>query len=227
MAAKNSHKIEMRKIYRYKPPSVSELEARKRTGRLSKFVPLFNRYLRKGTVVDLGCGFGLYTKEIHGRTVVGLDFSQEGLRIAQTYAPRAHYVLADMEHLPFRNASVDSFFSYCSVYCLKPLPRGNLFREIYRVLRPGGNIILVEPNWLNPFREREPKYPLYHPHVRTQLKTTGFAEISIRFVNFIPRPILVRGGPILEMLEFFEWVLETLRVPISGGLLISAEKPRL
>lgn len=219
-----NHKVLIREIYRYRPDIQRQLELRKRVGRVEKFAPIFNKRLRKGITVDLGCGTGIYTKEIHSRTIVGIDFSLEGLTIAQEYCHHALFVLGDLEYLPFRENSIDSFFSFCSVYCLLPDSQHKLFKELYLMLRNNGNILLIEPNALNPLAEKEPKYSLHKSRVEKKLKEVGFKNIEIKFCDFIPRFVVERRGSTFKVFRVFEKFLEFLQIPISGTLMIYAEK---
>lgn len=129
-----------------------------------------------------------------------------------------------MEHLPFKKEAIDSFFSFCAVYCLLPESQNKLFKELYLMLRKNGNILLVEPNKLNPFKEREPKHPLRKSKVERWLREIGFKNINIRYCDFISRPIVKRGGVIFDFFKLSEKFFEFLQIPFSGTLVIYAEK---
>src|SRR3989304_3658544 len=103
--------------------------------------------LRPGeTVVDLGCGGGLdvflAAKKVGptGRAI-GIDMTPEMLDLARRNAAQSgvanvQFSQATIDKLPLADASVDCVISNC-VINLAPDKRA-VFREIARVLRPGG-----------------------------------------------------------------------------------------
>ena len=110
------------------------------------------------TVLDLGCGAGLDSLIAARRTgphgkVAGLDFSQAMVaraRAAQREAGicQAVFVRADAEHLPLQDGSIDVALAN-GIFNLNP-DRGMIFRELARVLRPGGAVYAAELVLLQP-----------------------------------------------------------------------------
>ncbi len=107
--------------------------------------------LRDGQrVLDAGCGFGASLERIdaaHRRMrLVGVNVDPRQLAICRQLAPRPgntlSWVLADACALPLADASVDR------VLCVEALfhfaSRGAFFREVGRVLRAGGVLVLSD-----------------------------------------------------------------------------------
>ncbi len=108
-------------------------------------------------VLDLGCGAGLDSliaarRVGPGGRVVGIDFSPSMLglarRAAATTRKRIGFVRADAERLPLHHGSIDVALVN-GIFNLNPA-REEIFRELARVVRPGGivyaaELILTEP----------------------------------------------------------------------------------
>lgn len=117
--------------------------------------------LRDKLVVDLGCGIGggsLILAREKGARVIGLDIEAPLLERARAYAEKAgladriSFVHTVPGPLPLDDASVDVVYS-SGVFTQIADKRG-MFRDIYRVLRPGG--LFVSYDWM---RGPEPYSP--------------------------------------------------------------------
>lgn len=96
----------------------------------------------KGPVLDLGAGYGHFTREI-APTAVAVDLDLAQLRaglMAQSYLAA---VCADISRLPFRTDSVPSVISNCVLEHLGDLP--SALHEVRRVLNPGGTLQTTVP----------------------------------------------------------------------------------
>lgn len=122
------------------------------------------REVRPGTrVLDLGCGNGLMVPYVleKGATYVGVDFSEELLKIArkkyfaQCAAHQVEFILADVTELPVRQNEFDVVISFAVLHHLPSEgERRKFFSEIYRVLRPGGVAKIIVWNLLNDWAMR-------------------------------------------------------------------------
>ena len=112
---------------------------------------LYARYNPGDTVLDLGCGMGVDTRIAASRVgergrAVGIDLSEGEVLVAMGRA-REHgvynvdYRVGDMEQMPIADNSVDVVISNGG-FCLVP-NKDKAFREIFRVLRPGGRISIA------------------------------------------------------------------------------------
>ena len=117
---------------------------------------------RAAIALDLGCANGLVVEALtpFAHTVVGLDYDWDALRAAPaSLGPNAALVQGDAMALPFADAAIDLLVC-AQVYEHVP-DDTRLFREMYRVLRPGGAVFFSGPNWLFPI---EPHYGLPFLH---------------------------------------------------------------
>ena len=95
------------------------------------------------STLDIGCGTGvLEEKYIRNTSVVGLDLSNEMITIAQSkQIGSLALVWGDAEKLPFASSSFDRVLS---CYAVKYCNLENFVAQIYRVLKPGGRLVLYD-----------------------------------------------------------------------------------
>jgi ubiquinone/menaquinone biosynthesis C-methylase UbiE len=105
-----------------------------------------------GAIVDIGCGPGYLVEEISRRLpetrIIGIDYAKEmvetGKRRAETSdSPnKATFLQGDVEKIPLGNESVDFVVSSLSLHHWSNPIAG--FAEIYRVLRPDGQLLVFD-----------------------------------------------------------------------------------
>lgn len=125
-------------------------------GRSPSDEPTFNQrvsaaldVLRKGgpqNVLDFGCGAGDAVGRflLEGHNVTGVDISPVGIELAKQRVPNATFLAVDGEtQLPFCDSTFDACFSSEVIEHL--LDVTSFLREVRRVLRPGGTLMLTTP----------------------------------------------------------------------------------
>ncbi len=102
-----------------------------------------------GSILDLGCGPGLYTSElaVKGYDVTGVDFSQNSIAYAKQYAKNhslnIRYICGD--YLDVEIDIEETYDMVMMIYCdfgaLIPIEREKLIKRIYKLLKSGGIFI--------------------------------------------------------------------------------------
>src|SRR5688572_10844730 len=101
----------------------------------------FARLASGENVLEIGCGPGFVLAEA-GATgrLVGVDVSPKMLDAARGRAPNAQGVRAAVEHLPFVDGVFD--LAYCRSVLHHVLDPAPMIREMARVVRPGGRVVV-------------------------------------------------------------------------------------
>lgn len=189
-------------------------------------------------VLDAGCGAGRHVCEafrVKGVNVVGIDLNWEDLRKAATTLYLMHcengggyghclISRADVAGLPFKDGAFDAVI--CSEV-LEHIPDGRAaIRELVRVLKPGGELVVSVPRYL-PERICWALSKDYHTepggHIRiyrkrelqSQLEAAGTACRAVRYRHGLHAPYwwlkcLVghrneRSRPVNLYRRFLEW----------------------
>jgi len=184
--------------------------------------------ISKGSrLLDLGCGHGriteLLVEKVPCLDVVGVDMTRSLLDsfIVRSGANESNIKLicADITKLPLDNDSFDAVVS-SRVFQYLPDPLLGV-TEAFRVLKPGGVVVISIPNKLNVIRYLTYDQKLHSPfEVRDWFKTCGFEDVEYGSMCFFPSSArLKRLASSLELLR---------KIPIlkyfGGNVLVKGRK---
>jgi ubiquinone/menaquinone biosynthesis C-methylase UbiE len=159
-------------------------------------------------VLDVGCGIGgpaRYVATQHGVTVTGVDLTPEFVEVARDLTRRCGlddritFQQADALSMPFPNDTFDA--ALCLYVGMNIADKGQLCREIHRVLRPGGHLVWSEVALgpIGPVRFPLPwaRFPsgsflippqvLQQTFVKTGFRILDWIDESERFIASAPR----------------------------------------
>ena len=108
----------------------------------------YAKYVVKKSVLDIGCGGGIYLKifkNAGAKAIFGADISHPALLRAKQRCADAMLICADAETLPIKSRFADFILSSETIEHLENPEM--FFSEIYRILKDGGKAIITCPNW--------------------------------------------------------------------------------
>lgn len=95
-------------------------------------------------ILDIGCGFGEFGGVFFDRQVeVGVDIDHDEIKRAAQSGKYKKTIVADAHKLPFFD---NTFKTVISISTLEHIPdNAKVFKEAFRVLKPGGKFIFMSP----------------------------------------------------------------------------------
>lgn len=122
--------------------------------KVTEFLLSFIDFANTKSFLDMGCGKGSDLVEISKRVtvdslMVGIDISERSIIIAKELTSsddRFHFIAHNMETaFPFENDTFDVILSCNVIECIRD--KNTLINELYRVLKPGGKVIIAHFDW--------------------------------------------------------------------------------
>lgn len=154
--------------------------------------------------IDLGAGIGYLGANLIGKndsprvaeSVTLVDLSPTLLKVAEKrYGPEMKQVVADVTKLPFDDETFDLVTSAGLIYSLGPEMQAPFFKEVSRILSPGG--VYLDGDYLGPYRHSKartvPRFQLetivqmsaaletpFNPLFEVEDKTAYFEQFGLK-----------------------------------------------
>ncbi len=115
--------------------------------------------LDQRTLLELGCGSAQLTRRLAtggpGRQLIATEVDERAHALNCTIddLPNVHFHLAGAEAIPLPAQSVDLVFMFKSLHHVPDELHDTVFRELVRVLKPGGLAWISEPIFAGEFNE--------------------------------------------------------------------------
>jgi 2-polyprenyl-3-methyl-5-hydroxy-6-metoxy-1,4-benzoquinol methylase len=201
---------------------------------------LFAEFLgnHKSRVLEIGCGTGLFTKELArtDNTIVAIDISDSLIMKAKerVSSTNVNFIVGNAYETEFKSGSFDFVIGSSSLHHLEV---DSALNEFNRILKSGGRMMFTEPNMMNPqvaliknvpsIKHRAGDSPdetaFFRWKIAKKFRDHNFVNISVEPFDFIHPQT---SAWLLNLTERLTIILEQVPLirEIAGSLIIQCRK---
>ena len=224
------------------------------------FFTLLEKYLRERgpinlrlKILDAGCGTGLVMKRLEKYgSPVGVDYSETALELCKSRGLKSLYK-GSIIKLDFPSNSFDVITCFDVLYHMNVEDDTLALKELYRVCKPGGLILINVPAWESLKSTHDlaiqTKRRYTRSGLRTKVEQAGFSIKKITYLNLfmfpfavvfrlmkklvrsdgknesdVRMPALALNGILIRMLSFEALLLKRIDLPLGLSVFCIAEK---
>jgi len=181
---------------------------------------IYSSSSKRPVILDIGCSSGIIVKDLlfEGFNVFGVDNEDKALECCLDLGLNSRVIKADIYNLPFSGRSFDCVTAFDVIEHLDDLAS---LRQIKRVLKPDGVVLLICPayNWL--WSEKDSTYHHKRRYSSSGLKgvleKSGFRVEKCSYFNFFLFPVFVLAVLSDKYLSVFNSKLDFLK-PVPSFL---------
>jgi len=161
-------------------------------------------------VLDLGCGGGYESMRLTrvGAQVVGVDYSEESIRIAKERCPKAQFELMDFRHLDRKKlGKFDGVFACASLIHVSQEELPGVFEQLQGILKRDGFVIAIVrkgegfwEGWPEVDGRKLRRIVYLYTQESLSAAASGFKHVQTGFLD----PVLVENGWISHIFQRVE-----------------------
>jgi SAM-dependent methyltransferase len=191
-----------------------------------RIVPYLGRWVpADGAVVDVGAGYCSFINNVQARRRVAVDLNPG---TAEYAAAPVEFVRASASDLsPLADATFDTVFASNLLEHLSREDIAQAVEEFLRILRPGGRLILIQPNYRlcseRYFDDYTHLTPLSDVSLVDLLEVKGFAVEHVES-RFMPFSLKSRAGHLAAMIPLY---LKLPWRPLAAQMLVIATRGKV
>jgi ubiquinone/menaquinone biosynthesis C-methylase UbiE len=169
-------------------------------------------------VLDIGCGNGIIHPHLLSLcpkiNLLGVDVAHEFLLEGKKKNTQIKHIVYDGDNLPFKNNSFDFAYTISVMHHVVPIKWDSFMKEMKRVVRPNGQLLVFEMNPYNPGAQYVAKTCSFDKDaillrpgkLKSIILNAGLIDIQTCFILFTPFKS-----------KFFKWVEKTFSsVPLGA-----------
>lgn len=163
-------------------------------------------------LLDAGCGTGamlkLFSRDIPDKEYYGIDLSEKMIEVAKQNAGSIHFLQGDCEELPYPQNSFDVITCSMSFHHYPNVEK--FFRNVHRILKPGGRLILRDMTTGNP------AFLWFFNHIEIPLLNRFFGKGDVKVYS---------GKDIQQLCDANDLILESFEIRRGFRLHAVVRKP--
>lgn len=176
-----------------------------------------------GDVLEVGAGWCDFSNAVKARSVTAMDIDEVVLEAA---GPGVTAVVGNCTDLSrFVDGSFDCVVASNLLEHLPQAMAGRLLAEAARVLRPGGRLLLIQPNFrLNPheYFDDYTHVTIYTDRSLPDFLASSGWRVQLVKPRFLPLSMKSRGSRLTFLVP---WYLRSAVKPFAGQMLVVATRP--
>ncbi len=164
------------------------------------------------TVLDVACGTGTFM-ELRGGNIVGIDINPDNVKYC--LSRRLNAIAGNALDIPFPKNSFDGVHCSHLMQVFPPNDAAQLIRELGRVVKPGGVIVIVTLNWFPRFFRHPENVRAYPPDAIRRYFGERFGVTSPMYPDLPPleqQSIWLRRPALLEFYSSTHYFLDGVSI---------------